>query len=105
MIPIMIRQIFESFEYLPRCPRRPSVGAGSLSSFIYSFFDGHLIYLITIIDDDTDDESWLFDDEVKHPPEHYLAEAEELDVQRLRQRRYSPKTQVQLDRVKLQWDQ
>jgi hypothetical protein len=26
-------------------------------------------------------------------------------VQRLRQRRYSPKTQVQLDRVKLQWDQ
>ena len=62
-----------------------------------SLFDG--------IDDDTDDESWLFDDEVQHPPEHYLAEAEELDVQRLRQRRYSPKTQVQLDRVKLQWDQ
>ncbi|KFY96390.1 hypothetical protein V500_02463 [Pseudogymnoascus sp. VKM F-4518 (FW-2643)] len=56
-------------------------------------------------EDGTDDESWLFDDEVKHPPEHYLAEAEELDVQRLRQRRYSPNTQVQLDRVKLQWDQ
>ena len=61
--------------------------------------------LLNGIDDDTDDESWLFDDEIKHAPEHYLAEAEELDVQRLRQRRYSPNTQVQLDRVKLQWDQ
>ncbi|KFZ15704.1 hypothetical protein V501_02589, partial [Pseudogymnoascus sp. VKM F-4519 (FW-2642)] len=37
-----------------------------------SFLDG--------IDDDTDDKSWLFDDEVQHPPEHYLAKAEELDV-------------------------
>jgi hypothetical protein len=67
--------------------------------------DCDLDSLLDGIDDDTDDEAWLFEDEVQHPPEHYLAEAENLDVHRLRQRRYSPKTQVQLDRVKLQWDQ
>ncbi|KFX90409.1 hypothetical protein V490_06472 [Pseudogymnoascus sp. VKM F-3557] len=59
--------------------------------------------LLDSIDNDTNDKSWLFDDKIKHPPEHYLAEAEELDVQRLWQRRYSPNTQVQLDRVKLQY--
>ncbi|OBT74748.1 hypothetical protein VF21_06623 [Pseudogymnoascus sp. 05NY08] len=35
--------------------------------------------LLDDIDDDTDDEAWLYDDEVQHLPEHYLAEAETLD--------------------------
>jgi hypothetical protein len=39
--------------------------------------------LLDSINDDTNDESWLFDDEVQHPLEHYLAKAEELDVQQL----------------------
>jgi len=47
---------------------------------------------------DTDDD--LSDDEGQHPPEYYLAEAANLDVKRLRQRRYSPKTQDRLDWVK-----
>jgi len=51
-------------------------------------------------DGDTDDEAWLFDDECRRPPEYYLAEAASLDVKRLRQRRYSPKTQDRLDWVK-----
>jgi len=53
-----------------------------------------------LAEEDSDDEDDLFDDEVRHPPEHYRANAANLDVQRLRQRRYSPKTQAQLDRVK-----
>jgi len=53
-----------------------------------------------LAEEDSDDEEDLFDDEVRHPPEHYRANAANLDVQRLRQRRYSPKTQAQLDRVK-----
>jgi hypothetical protein len=40
--------------------------------------------LLNGINDNTNDESWLFDDEVKHPLEHYLAKVEELNVQRLR---------------------
>jgi DNA-nicking Smr family endonuclease len=51
-------------------------------------------------DSDSDDEAWLFDDVCKRPPEYDRAEAENLDVQRLRQRRYSPKTQDRLDWVK-----
>jgi hypothetical protein len=54
--------------------------------------------LVAEEDSDVDDD--LFDDEVRHPPEHYRANAAILDVQRLRQKRYSPKTQAQLDRVK-----
>ncbi|KAL5312965.1 hypothetical protein ACEPPN_019391 [Leptodophora sp. 'Broadleaf-Isolate-01'] len=53
-----------------------------------------------LAEEDSDDDDDLFDDEVRHPPEHYRANAANLDVQRLRQRRYSPKTQAQLDRVK-----
>lgn len=49
-----------------------------------------------IINDDDD----LFEDEVRHPPEHYLAAAANLDVGQLRQKRYSPKTQARLDVVK-----
>ena len=52
------------------------------------------------IDDDSDDDASLFDDEVRHPPEHYLTAAANLNVQRLRHQRYSPKTQERLDWVK-----
>jgi hypothetical protein len=34
----------------------------------------------------------LFADEKQRPPEYYLAESANLDISRLRQRRYSPKT-------------
>jgi hypothetical protein len=54
--------------------------------------------------DDTDDEASLFDDEEQRPPEYYLAESAGLDVSRLRQQRYSPKTQGRLDWVKEHWD-
>lgn len=50
--------------------------------------------------DDTDDDASLFDDEERHPPEYYLHEAANLDVQRLRQERYGPKTKDRLDWVK-----
>jgi hypothetical protein len=55
-------------------------------------------------DDDTDDEASLFGDEEQRPPEYYLAESAGLDVSRLRQQRYSPKTQERLDWVKEHWD-
>ena len=48
-------------------------------------------------DGDTDGEAWLSDDEEQHPLEYYLAKALNLDVKRLRQRRYSPKIQERLD--------
>ena len=62
-------------------------------------------------DDDTDsifgesnnitvDEEWLFDDEERHPPEYYTSAAANLDVSRLRQKRYSPRTQERLDWVR-----
>lgn len=54
---------------------------------------------------DSDNESCLSEDEEQRPPEYYLAESENLDVQRLRQRRYSPKTQDRLDWVKEHWEQ
>jgi hypothetical protein len=54
-------------------------------------------------DGDTDGEAWLSDDEEQRPLEYYLAEASNLDVKRLRQRRYSPKTQDRLDWVKDHW--
>ena len=53
-------------------------------------------------DDDDDD---LFDGEVRHPPEYYIAASANLDVGRLRQKRYSPKTQARLDVVKEHHDQ
>jgi hypothetical protein len=48
-------------------------------------------------DSDTDDEVCLSDAEGPQPPEYYLAEAASINVKRLRQRRYSPKTQERLD--------
>jgi hypothetical protein len=58
-----------------------------------------------LAEEDSDDDDDVFDDEVRYPPEHYRAKAANLDVQRLRQKRYSPKTQAQLDRVKEHYDQ
>jgi hypothetical protein len=48
-------------------------------------------------DSDTDDKACLSDDKGPQPPEYYLAKAASLDVKRLRQRRYSLKTQERLD--------
>jgi hypothetical protein len=42
-------------------------------------------------DNDTDDES-LFNDEERHPPEYYLSGVANLNVKRLRQKRYRLKT-------------
>jgi hypothetical protein len=57
--------------------------------------------VFTESDPDTEDDASLSaDDDVLPPPEHYLEIGENLDVGRLRQERYSPKTQKQLDRVK-----
>jgi hypothetical protein len=53
--------------------------------------------LLAEIDSDTNDDALLFEDEVQHSPKHYLTAAAKLNVQRLQQRRYNPKTQKQLD--------
>ena len=53
-----------------------------------------------VAEEDSDSDNDLFNNKVRHPPEHYRANATNLDVRRLRQERYSPKTQAQLDRVK-----
>jgi len=50
-----------------------------------------------VAEEGSDDDNDLFDDKVRHPLEHYCVNAVSLDVQCLRQRRYSPKTQAQLD--------
>ncbi|OXV06430.1 hypothetical protein Egran_05802 [Elaphomyces granulatus] len=47
--------------------------------------------------DDSDDEGQL-------PPEHYLAEAENLDISQLRQKRYSEGTQEKLDDIRVYWN-
>jgi len=57
------------------------------------------------VNSNTDDDDDLFDDEVRHPPEYCLAAAANLDVGRLRQKRYSPRTQSRLDWVKDQHNQ
>lgn len=58
--------------------------------------------------DDTDNESdsgdESFNDEGQLPPEHYLAEAEGLDVSQLRQKRYSDGTQEKLDQTTVYWN-
>jgi hypothetical protein len=53
-------------------------------------------------DDIMDNEELLFDDEERHTPEHYSSAAANLDVTRLRQKRYSPRTQKRLDWVQEQ---
>ncbi|KAH6668376.1 hypothetical protein B0J14DRAFT_675079, partial [Halenospora varia] len=57
------------------------------------------------VDSNTDDDDDLFDDEVRHPPEYYIAASANLDVGRLRQKRYRPKTRGHLDWVKEHYDQ
>jgi hypothetical protein len=57
------------------------------------------------VDSNADDTNDLFDDEVRHPPKYYIAASANLDVGRLRQKRYSPKTQSRLDWVKDHHDQ
>jgi hypothetical protein len=60
------------------------------------------------LDDDDDDGDNLdddsFDDEGQLPPEHYLAQAESLDVSQLRQKRYSDGTQQKLDETRVYWN-
>jgi hypothetical protein len=56
-----------------------------------------------ILPDESDSEACSSDEEGPRPPEYYLAEAANLNVKRLRQRRYSPKTQDRLDWVKDHW--
>lgn len=45
-----------------------------------------------------------FDDEGQLPPEHYLAQAQSLDVSQLRQKRYSDGTQERLDETRMYWN-
>jgi hypothetical protein len=57
--------------------------------------------LLDEVDDNTDnDDDDLFDGELRHPPEYYIAKSNNLDVGRLRQKRYSPKMQDALDWIK-----
>ena len=56
-------------------------------------------------DNDVDTEALLSDDEGPRPPEYYLAEAESLDVNRLRQQRYSDDTNDRLAWVKEHWNE
>jgi hypothetical protein len=55
-------------------------------------------------DSDSDDSDFDSDDENQHPPEYYQAEADSLDVSRLRRKLYSGLTQEKLDDVKNYWD-
>lgn len=55
-------------------------------------------------DSESEDDLALDDEEEQLPPEHYLQEAECLDVSLLRQKRYSPGTQEKLDETREYWD-
>ena len=55
-------------------------------------------------DDNSSDDSILDYEERELPAEYYLQEAECLDVSRLRQKRYSPRTQDKLDETREYWD-
>ncbi|KAL4861379.1 hypothetical protein BDV12DRAFT_208062 [Aspergillus spectabilis] len=57
-------------------------------------------------DSDEEDEPGddTFDDEGQLSPEHYLAQAECLDVSQLRQKRYSDGTQERLDKTRMYWN-
>ena len=49
---------------------------------------------------ESEDDLPMEDEEKQLPPEHYLQEAECLDVSQLRQKRYSPRTQDKLDETR-----
>ena len=53
---------------------------------------------------ESEDDLALEDEDKQLPPEHYLQEAECLDVSLLRQKRYSPRTQEKLDETREYWD-
>ena len=56
-------------------------------------------------DDNSSNDSILdFEEERELPAEYYLPEAEYLDVSRLQQKRYSPRTQDKLDETQEYWD-
>ena len=56
-------------------------------------------------EDSDSDSDLLLDNGGQHPPGHYLAEGDRLNVSQLRQHRYSPKTQKRLDETRGYWDQ
>ncbi|KAL4864645.1 hypothetical protein BDV12DRAFT_175830 [Aspergillus spectabilis] len=55
-------------------------------------------------DDEDEPDNDTFDNEGQLPPEHYLAQAESLDVSQLRQKRYSNGTQERLDKTCMYWN-
>ncbi|ODM17343.1 hypothetical protein SI65_07018 [Aspergillus cristatus] len=55
-------------------------------------------------DSDDEDEPDISNDEGQLPREHYLAQAESLDVSQLRQQRYSDVTQERLDETRMYWN-
>jgi Ran GTPase-activating protein (RanGAP) involved in mRNA processing and transport len=55
-------------------------------------------------EDESEDDLALEVEETQLPPEHYLQEAECLDVSQLRQKRYSPRTQDKLDETRDYWN-
>jgi hypothetical protein len=56
------------------------------------------------VNNNTDDNDNLFNDEVQHLPKYYFAALANLNVGRLWQKHYSPKTQGCLDWVKNYYD-
>ncbi|KAL4868073.1 hypothetical protein BDV12DRAFT_107969 [Aspergillus spectabilis] len=46
----------------------------------------------------------MFDNKGQLPPEHYLAQAESLNVSQLRQKQYSNGTQERLDETRMYWN-
>jgi hypothetical protein len=57
-----------------------------------------------VSDDEDEPDDNAVDDEGQLPPEHYLAQAESLDVSQLRQKRYSDDTQERLDETRMYWN-
>ncbi|ODM15181.1 hypothetical protein SI65_09420 [Aspergillus cristatus] len=55
-------------------------------------------------DDEDEPDDDISDDEGQLPPEHYLAQAESLNVSQLRQKRYSDTTQERLDETRMYWN-
>ena len=56
--------------------------------------------LLEEVDSNIDDDNNLFDDKVRYPPKYYLAVLANLDVGRLRQKRYSLRRKTGLTRLR-----
>jgi hypothetical protein len=67
--------------------------------------DTDLESLLEEVDNNPDDDDDLFNDEIQHPPEYYIAKSNNLDVGRLRQKHYSLKTQDRPNWVKEHYEQ